>query len=169
MQDIINKLKAINNIENLEDTLIFTANELLHSKEKAIKLFSITHNQNKILKILLQLYPKEISIGQIGKYMVDKKSNISRLIDPLVDKDLLVRFESNEDRREAKVKISEKGILLLNEISEYENFKNVSKENKESLSKQEIFLLIKLLEKFKVNYSNSTFELIVKNPQSETD
>jgi DNA-binding MarR family transcriptional regulator len=53
--------------------------------------------------------------------MLDKSSNASRLVEKLRLKGLVNRVQSKEDRRAVSVKITEKGLLLLDEISEAHN------------------------------------------------
>jgi DNA-binding MarR family transcriptional regulator len=50
--------------------------------------------------------------------MIDKMSNVSRIIDKLKSKQLVTRKASKHDRRQVDIKITEKGLAILSEIDD---------------------------------------------------
>jgi DNA-binding MarR family transcriptional regulator len=61
--------------------------------------------------------------------MIDKSSNVTRIIDKLLDKNLVIRNENPENRRQVNIRITEKGLALLNEIessAKFEKLKNIN-------------------------------------------
>ena len=66
-------------------------------------------------------------------------SNVSRLIDKLVDKNLVQRKVNKDDRRQADIIINQKGLDLIRAIEEAEgdlksNFKSLSEEEAKQLN-----------------------------------
>ena len=50
--------------------------------------------------------------------MLDKSSDVSRIVDNLLEKDLISRKESSLDRRQKEIEITDKGLNLLSEMIE---------------------------------------------------
>jgi DNA-binding MarR family transcriptional regulator len=48
--------------------------------------------------------------------MIDKSSNATRIVDKLVEKKLVSRSEDKSDRRVVNIKITDKGLKILNDI-----------------------------------------------------
>ena len=53
---------------------------------------------------------------EIKKRMIDKNSDVSRLLDRLAVKKLIEKSQCPSDKRAADIKITEKGLALLKEI-----------------------------------------------------
>jgi DNA-binding MarR family transcriptional regulator len=80
--------------------------------------------------------------------MIDKMSNVSRLVDKLVSKDLAKKVRSNCDLRSVDILLTEKGIALLAELT------TIMDEYDDSfcgLNESEISLINTLLEKLRNN------------------
>ncbi len=80
--------------------------------------------------------------------MIDKISNVSRLVDKLVSKDLAKKVRSNCDLRSVDILLTEKGIALLDELT------TIMDEYDDSfcgLNESEISLINTLLEKLRNN------------------
>ncbi len=82
------------------------------------KEYDISGQQYNVLRILRGQYPKAASIGLIKERMLDKGSDVSRIIDRLVKKSLVSRKECKADRRQKDVLISKKGLSLLESMEE---------------------------------------------------
>lgn len=96
--------------------LLYT-NYHVGSKMKAhFKQFDITTQQFNILRILRGQYPKPASIGLLKDRMLDKNSDVSRIIDRLVIKEWIERTECSSDRRQKDIIISDNGLSLLEKI-----------------------------------------------------
>lgn len=110
--------------------IIYTANWLNNETLKTLKPFKISPQQYNVLRILKGQHPNSITVNNIIDRMLDKNSNASRLVDKLKQKELVERETCNNDRRQVDIKITIKGIDLLNSISNEMNnlndFKNVS-------------------------------------------
>ena len=96
--------------------IIHTANQLDYKISLLLKTFSITHVQFNILKILQGANPQPLSAGQIKERILFSNSDITRLIDRLVKKELVDRIICPNNRRKMDISITKKGTELLNKI-----------------------------------------------------
>ncbi len=97
--------------------LIFTANWLVNRQHDFFKPFGITGQQFNVLRILKGQHPKSISANEIKSRMLDKNSDMSRLLDRLLKKNLISKSVCPEDKRASNVFITEHGLNLLKDIS----------------------------------------------------
>lgn len=96
--------------------LIYTSNWLVSRQQDFFKLHNITWQQFNILRILKGQHPKTISATEIKLRMLDKNSDVSRLLDRLVAKNLIVKKSCPNDRRAADLSIADEGLDLLKTI-----------------------------------------------------
>jgi len=119
---------------------LFTGKWITNLIAKQLKPFKLTNQQYNVLRILRGQGNNYISVNAISGRMIDKMSNVSRLIDKLVEKNLVVRKVNKEDRRQADIAISQKGLDLVNSIEKTEpdlklNFNTLSDEEAKQLNK----------------------------------
>ncbi len=96
---------------------IYYTNSYIFSKfQDLLSEYKLTVQQYNILRILRGQFPKTASIGAIKERMLDKNSDITRIIDRLVIKQLAERKNSISDRRVAEIKITKKGLSLLEKM-----------------------------------------------------
>ncbi len=111
-----------------------------------LKPYKLTLQQYNILRILRGKYPEAITVTFIRDRMLDRMSDVSRLVEHLRKKELVVRTTAGSDRRRMDIIITEEGLTLLEEIE---------KENEQmdkrlaTLDKQEVVQLNFLLDKFR--------------------
>ena len=96
--------------------LIFTSNWLTTKQSEQLKPHGITGQQFNILRILKGQYPQSISATSIKTRMLDKNSDISRLLDRMEAKGLIEKKVSANDKRAFDVTISTYGLDVLNEV-----------------------------------------------------
>jgi len=96
--------------------LIYTHNWLMARQKAFFKPFDITIQQYNVLRILRGQSPNPISTSDIRERMLDKMSDVSRIVDRLVKKDLVLRQTCKADKRLVDVLISEEGLKLLEAI-----------------------------------------------------
>lgn len=124
--------------------LVFTYHWLINKYKDFFKPFGITNQQFNILRILRGQHPKNISGADIRERMLDKNSDVSRLLDRLILKKLAVKSQCPSDKRAADVCISKKGLDLLKEIDDKINsLDNIM----DSLTSEEAKTLSDLLDK----------------------
>ena len=97
--------------------LIFTSNWLINRQQNYFKPFGITGQQFNVLRILKGQYPNSISAKEIKSRMLDKNSDISRMLDRLIAKNLIEKKSCPKDKRATDVTITQAGLQLLKEIS----------------------------------------------------
>lgn len=133
-QDVI-KTKLADEKKLFVLNLIFTSGWIDQIYEPIFKENGITKSQYNILRILNGSSPKPLSVGEIKERILFKQTDITRMIDRLVDKSFVDRKLCPENRRKMDVSISEGGIHLLANIApliekvDYDLFKRISKED----------------------------------------
>jgi DNA-binding MarR family transcriptional regulator len=100
--------------------LIFTSNWLTNKQGEQLKPHGITGQQFNILRILKGQHPQSISATSIKSRMLDKNSDISRLLDRMEAKGLIEKKTSITDKRAFDVSISTLGLAVLNELDKYQ-------------------------------------------------
>jgi DNA-binding MarR family transcriptional regulator len=106
------------------------------------KTYDITNQQFNILRILRGQYPTKISGAEIKSRMIDKNSDVSRLLDRLLAKNLIEKTPCPQDKRAADVMISEKGLSLLLEIDEKLDETDTAVINLNSAEAEQLSLLL---------------------------
>jgi DNA-binding MarR family transcriptional regulator len=97
--------------------LTYTVKMLSHEFHKSLKAHGLTEPQYNVLRILRGFRSQApLSIGFIKQRMLDKDSDVSRIVDRLFEKGLLSRKENPDDRRQKSVEINTKGLELLDKM-----------------------------------------------------
>ncbi len=96
--------------------LIHTYNLFKDDLKNFFKPYGITSQQFNVLRILRGNYPEPYSTSQVRDRMLDKMSDVSRIVDRLVKKDLVKRSVTKTDKRLVDVVISDSGLALLEQI-----------------------------------------------------
>lgn len=93
--------------------IIKTGHWITDSVSRELKEFDIYEPQFNVLRILRGAKGKPISANAILEKMVQRSSNITRIVDKLTAKGLVERTLSVEDRRKMDIVITDKGLDLL--------------------------------------------------------
>lgn len=80
---------------------------------KELKEFGLTHEQYNVLRILKGKHPEQMCVKDIGCRMIEKNSNVPRIIDRLELKKLVKRNDSEFDKRETVITLTQSGIAVL--------------------------------------------------------
>jgi DNA-binding MarR family transcriptional regulator len=96
--------------------IIFTSNWLQNQQKDFFKQYDLTGQQFNILRILKGQHPRSISVTEIKERMLDKNSDVSRLLDRLAIKSMISRKECTYDKRATEVFITTQGLELLEKI-----------------------------------------------------
>ena len=124
--DAIKQKEFKSEFQKLFINIIYTANWLNNESIKTLKPFGISPQQYNVLRILKGQHPNAITVNNIIDRMLDKSSNASRLVDKLKQKGLVERDVCNNDRRQVDIKITIKGIAIVEEISKkMDSFNNI--------------------------------------------
>ncbi len=104
----------------------FTSSYLNTLLSEKLKPFNISPHQYNVLRILKGRYPECYCNNEITKRMIDKSSNATRIVDKLLEKKLVSRKEDQADRRLVNIKITEKGLTLIESINlKSDSFKQI--------------------------------------------
>ncbi len=127
--------------------LMYTARYVEEFGAKVMKDNDLTLQQFNVLRILRGQKGKPANLSTIQERMIDKSSNTTRLIDKLIQKNLVDRRVCEKNRRKIEVFITEEGLKKLETMDPL-----VEKNNKnivEVLSTAEIEKLNALLDKLR--------------------
>ncbi|MGB3587725.1 MAG: MarR family transcriptional regulator [Tunicatimonas sp.] len=102
--------KAVLNIK-------FTANWLSGISLPIFKKYGISEEQFNVLRILKGQYPTPSSLQLVTERMLNRMSNVTRLVEKLRINDYVTREICPENRRRVNILITEKGIDLLEQVS----------------------------------------------------
>lgn len=120
--------------------IIFTHGWLLSHQKEIFDKYDITSTQFNILRILRGQHPNPGSINLLKERMLDKMSDVSRLVERLRVKGLVIRKTCNVDRRKSDVTISDKGLKLLKTLDSLDDdfeklISNISTEEAKTINK----------------------------------
>lgn len=123
--------------------LIYTHNWIMGLQKEFFKPYDITMQQYNVLRILRGQFPQPISTSDIRERMLDRMSDVSRIVDRLVKKDLVARKPCATDKRLVDLIITDQGLDLLKTVD------SVLAEDKylSGLDAEEIMQLNELLDK----------------------
>ncbi|MDZ4714105.1 MAG: MarR family transcriptional regulator [Cytophagales bacterium] len=113
IEEEIKQPKFRNAYQKAVINLIYTANWLANKQEEFFKPFGITTSQYNILRILRGQGTNRISGTEIKARMLERNSDISRLLDRLATKQLIIRSQCHNDKRAMDVAITESGLHVL--------------------------------------------------------
>lgn len=126
--------------------IYYTNNWLLNQYQVIIKKYNLTAQQFNILKVLNDVYPKSLMVSDVKDRMLDKNSDVTRLIERLMEKNFVVRRKDVKNRRKINVKLNIIGHELVSRMDkDVQNFENFV----EHLSDKEIKQLNDLLDKLR--------------------
>ncbi len=127
------KMKFANDKQRFIANLVFTTNWFKNRVFEFLKPYNLSIQQLNILRILIGAKKRErdwVTMQEIKELMVEKAPNATRLSDKLLDKGLVARKRSEEDRRVVYLGITDKGLDLVHKIDEDENKEYLSFMNK---------------------------------------
>ena len=94
-------------------SVVVAANTLNEIMDRLCEEHRITRAQYNVLRILRGVHPDGHARSEIACRMLDRASDITRLVDRLEARRLVKRFRGNPDQRQVVTCITAKGIKLL--------------------------------------------------------
>jgi DNA-binding MarR family transcriptional regulator len=79
--------------------------------------FDLTAQQYNLLRLLRATHPDAVPTLSLVDQLVSRAPNVTRMLDQLEERELIVRRRSTEDRRTVFVGITEPGLALLQRIA----------------------------------------------------
>jgi DNA-binding MarR family transcriptional regulator len=99
--------------------LTYTMKQLSYEFFQSLKVHGLAEQQYNVLRILRGFRSTSPhAIGFIKERMLDRDSDVSRIVDRLYEKELVSRIENPKDRRQKSVEITENGLALLDKMFE---------------------------------------------------
>lgn len=113
IEEEIQQTKFSSSRQKVVLNILYTSNWLKAGQLGLFKQSGISPEQFNVLRILRGQKGNAIGVNGIQERMLDKNSNASRLIDKLLEKELVDRKGCKNDRRQVEVFITQKGLELL--------------------------------------------------------
>ena len=140
--------KFKNSVHKASLNILYTAWWLKTITCKELKEFGLTHEQFNVLRILRGKYPEQMCVKDIASRMIEKNSNVPRIIDRLETKKLVKRTQGEADGRQTVISLTQAGNAILDST----NTKiNKLMDETMCLNNQEASTLNNLLEKVRLS------------------
>lgn len=148
MTDKIKKDPRISKQQRMIIDIFHTSNFLDDKFSKILKKYGITHAQFNIIKNLQAAYPEPLSVKEIKESIMFTNSDVTRMIDRLLAKDLLIRNVCPKNRRKVDIEISKKGSEIIDEIM-VENEKHISSIAESRVTEEEALFTSEILRRLR--------------------
>jgi DNA-binding MarR family transcriptional regulator len=126
--------------------LLYTYGWITNLLRLLLNKHNVTLQQYNILRILRGQHPNPATINILKERMLDKMSDASRIVERLVQKDLVIRCVSDKDRRAVDILISQNGLDILQKLDTEISLKAMLSNN---ISEEEASTLSGLLDKMR--------------------
>ena len=126
--------------------LLYTYGWITNLLRLLLNKHNVTLQQYNILRILRGQHPNPATINILKYRMIDKMSDASRIVERLVQKDLVIRCVSEKDRRAVDILISQNGLDILKKLDTEISLKAMLSNN---ISEEEASTLSGLLDKMR--------------------
>jgi len=111
------------------------------------KQYDLSSQQYNILKILRNKNGRPTTLSSIHDRMISKMCNTTRLIDKLKLKGLVTRRECKENRRKVEIRITKKGLELIDSLDE--EVRGFTSEITKNVNRKEALIINELLDKLR--------------------
>ncbi|HEY6976965.1 MAG TPA: MarR family transcriptional regulator [Chitinophagaceae bacterium] len=150
LEEAIKSNKFRNEVHKAGLNILYTAWWLKTIISKELKEYGLTHEQYNVLRILKGRHPEQMCVKDIACRIIEKNSNVPRIIDRLELKKFVRRSASLNDKRETAIVLTPAGINILDIATAkvnkvFENFVVMDESSANTLNK----LLEKIREKEK--------------------
>jgi DNA-binding MarR family transcriptional regulator len=146
IEDDIQSTKFEDNFQKVAINIAYTDGWLQNNFRAHFEKYNLTSQQFNVLRILRGQYPKPATVNLLKERMIDKMSDASRIVDRLVQKELVSRCTNTKDRRAVDVRISDKGLDILSKMDAEFKVKDILQKN---LTAEEAATLSDLLDKLR--------------------
>lgn len=126
--------------------ILLTNNWLTKELESRANRKDITLQQFNVLRILRGQFPQAVSNTLVKQRMINSTPDISRLVERLVLKNLVIRSQNITDKRTVDLVITEQGMNLLASLEEEMILGDILFEN---ITEKEALQLSELLDKLR--------------------
>ena len=146
LEEAIKQKKFRSESQKLNINLIYTYSWMIHKQKPFYEGYGLTMQQYNVLRILRGNFPDPYSTHMIRDRMLDKMSDVSRIVDRLCKKKLVKSSQCSTDKRLVDVYITDQGLELLKEMDKIASqMETIFK----GLTKKEQMMLNDLLDKMR--------------------
>lgn len=146
LEDEINQKKFNDEWGKVTVNIIYTGHWLSDIIAATLKPYKINEQHFNILRILRGAHPNSICPGEMKEVLINKKGDLTRLLDKLVKMEYVERYVNNENRRMVNLKITDQGLVLLKKLDQPIQTIETTKQN---LTEKEAKTLNDLLDKLR--------------------
>ncbi len=125
--------------------IIRTGHWITDQVSKELKEFEVSEPQYNVLRILKGAGKNPCSVQYISERMIQRSSNVTRILDKLIARNFVERRECKENRRKMDVTITQDGLNYLKKLDR--RLESFHKPFSENLSEKESFALTALIQK----------------------
>jgi len=147
LEDVLQTNRFRNEQHKASLNILFSAYWLKSNLSYAIKDGDLTMEQYNVMRILKGKHPEKMCIKDIAGRMIERNSNVPRIIDKLLAKKLVKRSVSKTDKRETLVALTEKGLTNVESTTQV---LNALSDSLIKLTEAEAGILNDLLEKMRL-------------------
>lgn len=146
LEDVLKTNKFNDEVHKATLNILYTSYWMRDNVSSTMKEIGITSEQFNILRILKGKHPEAMCVKDIASRMIEKSSNVPRILDRLVAKELVMRTTSKEDKRETIISLTDAGMQTLQSANEA-----LATINKKTIgiNNEEAAILNQLLEKLR--------------------
>lgn len=120
IEDEIKQSKFRSEGQKLIINLIYTYNQISGQMATMLQPHGLTMQQYNILRILKGQYPNPSTNNLVKDRMLDRNSDVTRLIDRMIRNGLVTRSSCEKDRRRVDILITKQGLDVLDAIQAQE-------------------------------------------------
>jgi DNA-binding MarR family transcriptional regulator len=117
LESVLQTTRFRNETHKASLNILYTAWWLKTSMSRELKSFGLTHEQYNVMRILKGKAPEKMCVKDIAGRMIEKNSNVPRIIDRLVAKKLVRRQSATDDKRHTVMQLTDSGIRLLEQAT----------------------------------------------------
>ncbi len=147
LEEAIKSNKFKDEVQKAGLNVLYTAWWLKTMSSTELKKFDLTHEQYNVLRILKGKHPEKMCVKDIASRMIEKNSNVPRIIDRLENKKWIRRSQGEVDGRQTVMTLTESGIKVLEQAT---IALNTVWTNNVSISTTDANSLNELLEKLRI-------------------
>ena len=133
-------------VSQIAISFLQTAQQTSTEIAKKLEPFDLSAQQLKILSIVAKSDEEKVTVNDIKAEMFDPMSNVSRLLNKLMDKKLIIKIRDEEDQRLVFIQITKEGTTAL---IEGKNAMDEAMSSFENLTQEELITLSTLIQKIK--------------------
>lgn len=118
LEDEIQQYTFRNQHQKVLINMFYTYNQLSSKMQELLRTEKLTMQQFNILRILRGQHPNPSTNTLVKERMLDKNSDVTRIIDRMIRDGLVSRVNCEQDRRRVDITITQKGLDKLKRLDE---------------------------------------------------